>query len=261
MSLELRRVSAGYQGVNAIAGIDLEVKAGEIVALLGANGAGKSTLLKTISGLLPLSSGNIVFRGRETGRLSTADRVRAGIAHVPEGRQIFPGMTVAENLALGGYARQAESNAQAKAMVLQSFPALTPRLQAVAGNLSGGQQQMLAIGRGLMGSPGLLLLDEPSLGLAPKLVGEIFTLISNLKTKGISILLSEQNARLALAIADRGYVLENGRIVLEGQGQSLLHSREVAEKYLGVGAAQAAEAKGQALELGEKLLQLLNSPL
>jgi branched-chain amino acid transport system ATP-binding protein len=245
--LEVRGVSAGYGSGNVISGVSLTVGAGEIVALIGANGAGKSTLLKTVSGLIPLTAGGVTYLGREVGGLTAAARVAAGIVQVPEGRLIFSGMTVSQNLVLGGYVRQGDANFTDRLeRVLQVFPDLKGRLKHLAGNLSGGQQQMLAIGRGLMAGPSLMMLDEPSLGLAPKLVAEIFELISRLKHQGISILLSEQNARLSLAIADRGYVLENGRIALEGQGSALLHSKDVAGKYLGIGSeAGVASAQGE----------------
>ncbi len=258
MSLEVKGVSAGYGSGDVISGIDLTVKPGEIVALIGANGAGKSTLLKAISGLIRLSAGTIRFNGAEIQKLMPAGRVRAGIVHVPEGRQIFSGMTVAQNLALGGYiTREEGASAGPLNGVLNTFPVLKGRLSDVAGNLSGGQQQMLAIGRGLMAQPSLIMLDEPSLGLAPKLVGEIFTLISTLKDQGISILLSEQNARLSLAIADRGYVVENGRIALQGAGHTLLHSGEVAEKYLGMGAKTGAAPGQDAAKLAHRLREIL----
>jgi branched-chain amino acid transport system ATP-binding protein len=258
--LKLQNVSAGYGSRDVVSGIDLSVNQGEIVALLGANGAGKSTLLKAISGLLPLSGGIIEFRGTGIGRLPAASRVREGIVHVPEGRQTFSGMTVAQNLLLGAYTRRRDGHVSNRlSEVLRAFPALESRLKTIAGNLSGGQQQMLAIARGLMASPSLMLLDEPSLGLSPKLVGETFDLIRSLKDRGISILLSEQNARLSLAIAGRGYVLENGRITLEGQGHALLNSKDVAEKYLGVGAGNQAASSRSAGELARRLRELNRS--
>jgi branched-chain amino acid transport system ATP-binding protein len=258
MPLEIQGVSAGYGSGNVISGINLAVHDGEIVALVGANGAGKSTLLKAISGLIPLTAGTIKFQGVEIQGLAPASRVRAGLVHVPEGRQIFSGMSVAQNLALGGHlTRRDEDYGQRLAGVLHAFPALESRLTDFAGNLSGGQQQMLAIGRGLMARPRLMMLDEPSLGLAPKLVREIFDLISRLKDQGISILLSEQNARLSLSIADRGYVLENGRIALEGAGRELLHSKDVAEKYLGVGATAGLGLNDKIVEFSRHLQNLM----
>jgi branched-chain amino acid transport system ATP-binding protein len=232
--LELQNISAGYGGVDVIRDIDLIVRAGEIVTLVGANGAGKSTLVKTISGLVPARSGTITFDGRRIETASTATRMRLGIAHVPEGRQVFAGLTVAENLALGAYVHRGHADeTQARlGQVGARFPVLRERLSALAGHLSGGQQQMLAIGRGLMAAPKLMILDEPSLGLAPRLVSEMFELIQGLRRQGLAILLSEQNAQLSLAIADRGYVIENGRVALSGSGQDLLRSKDVADRYL-----------------------------
>jgi len=239
--LEIRKLSTGYAGLDVVHDIDLTVGAGEIVALIGANGAGKSTLVKAVSGLLAPSRGEIVFEGRRIDGLPPRARVRLGIAHVPEGRQVFPGMTVAENLRLGAYAQGRSlggDEIQARmAAVCERFPILLNRLGEPAGNLSGGQQQMLAIARGLMASPRLIILDEPSLGLAPVLVEEIFRLIHGLKQQGLAIVLSEQNARMSLAIADRAYVIENGRVVMAGTGRELLDNPEVAERYLGVGKA------------------------
>ena len=237
--LELVRVSTGYETANVIHDIDLTVAPGEIVALVGANGAGKSTLVKAISGLLTLRAGRITLGGKQIDRLDARARVLAGVSLVPEGRQIFSGLTVLENLRLGAYARrngldEAAMN-QRISRVCDRFPVLLQRLKEQAGNLSGGQQQMLAIARGLMAEPRILVLDEPSLGLAPVLVTEIFRLVAGLRSEGRAILLSEQNARLSLAIADRGYVIENGRVTLAGTGKDLLHNPEVAERYLGVG--------------------------
>jgi branched-chain amino acid transport system ATP-binding protein len=242
MNLELRGVSTGYGTGPVLHDITLNVRAGEIVTLIGANGAGKTTLAKTISGLLSPLSGEISWDGVRIEGLSTAERLRRGIAHVPEGRQLFAGMHVSENLDLGAGVRphgRPEPGTLEEALRL--FPVLRERLGDVAGNFSGGQQQMLAIARGLMSSPRLLILDEPSLGLSPKLVGEIFDLIRFLRDRGLSILLAEQNARAALAIADRGAVIENGRIVMEGSGSDLLHSPDIAERYLGVGVAATAD--------------------
>jgi len=239
MTLELKRVSTGYEAADVIHDIDLRVAEGEIVALVGANGAGKSTLVKAISGILPARRGEILLDGKRIDRISPRARVLAGIAQVPEGRQVFAGLTVRENLRLGGYARGAEQDGAAFQKSLDAigalFPILLQRLDEPAANLSGGQQQMLAIGRGLMAEPRILVLDEPSLGLAPVLVAEIFRLIAMLRGQGRGILLSEQNAKSSLAIADRAYVIENGRVALTGTGQELLHNSEVAERYLGVG--------------------------
>ena len=243
--LELKAVCCGYGINDVVHGVDLEVRAGEIVALVGANGAGKSTLAKAVSGILPLRAGEIRFEGVRIDRRSPRERVLAGIAHVPEGRQVFPGLTCAENLLLGAYAQAAgEAPERRVHKVCERFPALLERLHHPAGALSGGQQQMLAIARGLMAEPRLLVLDEPSLGLAPVLVQEIFSLVGELRAQGIAILLSEQNARMSLAIADRAYVIETGRVVLQGTGAELLGRPEVAERYLGVG--RAVNAPGAA---------------
>ena len=258
--LELQDVSAGYGGVDVIHGIDLTVRAGEIVTLVGANGAGKSTLVKTISGLVPVRSGTITFDGRRIETATTATRMRLGIAHVPEGRQIFAGLTVGENLALGAYVHRDRPEQTARLTEIgERFPVLRERFSALAGNLSGGQQQMLAIGRGLMAAPKLLILDEPSLGLAPRLVGEMFELVQGLRRQGLAILLSEQNAQLSLAIADRGYVIENGRVALSGGGQDLLRSKEVADRYLGVGAKPEAGEPDRGGGLAERLRALLRA--
>jgi branched-chain amino acid transport system ATP-binding protein len=242
MSLELHGVSAGYGVGPVLHDITLTVAPGEILTLIGANGAGKSSLAKTISGLLSPLGGEIVWDGTRIDQLPTAERLRRGIAHVPEGRQLFADMNVAENLAMG--ATVCAHGRAAPGVLdecLRLFPVLATRMGDIAGNFSGGQQQMLAIARGLMSSPRLLILDEPSLGLAPKLVAEIFDLIKVLRDRGISILLAEQNARAALAIADRGAVIENGRITLAGPAAELLHSPEIAERYLGVGVAAASD--------------------
>jgi branched-chain amino acid transport system ATP-binding protein len=259
MTLELHNVSAGYGGVDVIHGIDLTVRAGEIVTLIGANGAGKSTLVKTISGLVAARAGKIAFDGRRIDTLSTAARMRLGIVHVPEGRQIFSGLTVADNLALGAYVHRSADASARLAAVGARFPVLRDRLAAVAGNLSGGQQQMLAIGRGLMADPKLLILDEPSLGLAPRLVSEMFALVRGLRAQGLAILLAEQNARMSLAIADRGFVIENGRVALTGGGQDLLRSQDVADRYLGIGAKSEGESSAQGQKLAERLRQLLQT--
>jgi branched-chain amino acid transport system ATP-binding protein len=242
--LDVRRLSTGYDGRAVVHEIDLAVGPGQIVALVGANGAGKSTLVKAISGLLPPLGGQILLDGNAIERRTPRERVLAGIAHVPEGRQVFAGLTVAENLRLGAYAhrgRTGEAQIHDRiSNVCERFPILLQRMDQPAGTLSGGQQQMLAIARGLMAQPRLLLLDEPSLGLSPILVAEIFLMIEQLRAQGIAILLSEQNARLSLAIADHAYVIENGRVALAGRGQDLLGRSEVAERYLGMGKAVGA---------------------
>ncbi len=253
MSLELRHISSGYGTGAVLHDISLAVTPGEIVTLIGANGAGKSSLAKTVSGLLSPLSGEILWDGERIDRLSTTERLRRGIAHVPEGRQLFAGMTVAENLAMGATIRPGGRPAAGVLDEIHAlFPILAPRMGDVAGNFSGGQQQMLAIARGLMSSPRLVILDEPSLGLAPKLVTEIFGLIATLRSRGISILLAEQNARAALSIADRGAVIENGRLVMAGPAAKLLDSPEIAERYLGVGVANTADLTASRL-MAERL--------
>lgn len=261
MTLELQRLSAGYGGIDVIHDIDLTVRPREIVTLIGANGAGKSTLLKTISGLTRSSTGTITFNGARIEASPIATRMRLGIVHVPEGRQIFSGLSVSENLELGAYIhrrRSDEADAQ-RADVATRFPVLRERMLEVAGNLSGGQQQMLAIGRGLMARPKLLMLDEPSLGLAPRLVTEIFDLIISLRDQGIAILLSEQNAQLSLAVADRGYVFENGRVALTGSGKELLQSRDVADRYLGIGTIHESSSPRLKDGISRRLHDLMRS--
>ncbi|MEJ0070230.1 MAG: ABC transporter ATP-binding protein [Pseudomonadota bacterium] len=250
--LELRGLVTGYGDLTVLHGIDLTVAAGEIVALVGANGAGKTTLAKTVSGLLPARQGRILLAGAPIEGLSARERVRRGIAHVPEGRQIIAGLTVAENLRLGAYVARRRLGpagiARRVEAVCRHFPVLTGRLDEPAGNLSGGQQQMLAIARALMLEPRVLVLDEPSLGLSPVLVTEIFKLIGDLRAQGLAILLSEQNARLSLAIAARGYVIEMGRVALQGRGRELLDRPEIVERYLGIGkTASAGDAAGAAM--------------
>jgi branched-chain amino acid transport system ATP-binding protein len=235
--LEIRNLFAGYAPNNAVLRrVGVTIGRGEIVTLVGANGAGKSTLVKSISGLLRHTAGEIFLDGASITSLGPAERLRKGVAHVPEGRQIFAGMTVAENLDLGAYAVAHHAGGPERlAEVCALFPVLRERMNDLAGNLSGGQQQMLAIARGLMSRPTILLLDEPSLGIAPLMVLELFRLISRLRDQGISVLLAEQNARQALSIADRGYVIENGEIVLDGPAKQLLSSSEIARRYFGVG--------------------------
>ncbi len=261
MSLELKGLAAGYDGYPAVRGIDLRVGEREIVALVGANGAGKSTLVKAVSGLLAPQAGEILFDGKPIGRLSARERVRLGIVHVPEGRQVFASLSIAENLRLGAWAQRARlglAGVDAELRkVCERFPILLDRLHQPAGTLSGGQQQMLAIARGLMARPRLLLLDEPSLGLAPLIVTEIFRLIQALRAHGISILLSEQNARLSLRIADRAYVIESGRVALQGTGAELLGRPDVAERYLGVGRSVSGAAGARDAELAARISQAL----
>jgi branched-chain amino acid transport system ATP-binding protein len=260
--LEIRNLCAGYGRLNVLQAIDLAVRGGEIVALIGGNGAGKSTLAKVVSGLLPASSGAVEFEGKPVATLTPAQRVRAGLVHVPEGRQVFGSLTVEDNLSLGAYALDATPAAKSIAAirneVCKTFPVLLERLKEPASNLSGGQQQMLAIARGLMARPRLLVLDEPSLGLSPSMVVEIFRLIGILRNQGVSILVSEQNAQQTLAIADRGYVLESGRIVLEGTAKALLKSDAVAEKYLGIGASSLRRSSDRNQDLANRLKQVLS---
>ena len=257
--LTVKSVHTYYGSIHALKGVSLHVRAGEMVTLIGANGAGKSTLLKTISGLTPFRTGTITFNGERIEAASTAARMRHGIVHVPEGRQIFSGLSVGENLELGAYIhrRRSDDTDMRRAEVATRFPALRERLREVAGNLSGGQQQMLAIGRGLMSRPKLLMFDEPSLGLAPRLVTEIFDLIVSLRDQGLAILLSEQNAQLSLAIADRGYIIENGRVALTGSGQDLLRSKDVADRYLGVGVQHESASVDEKNRLTNHLRDLL----
>jgi branched-chain amino acid transport system ATP-binding protein len=235
--LVVEDVSAGYESGAVIHSVSLDVRAGEIVALIGANGAGKSTLAKAISGTLPLMAGRLHFQNKSIAGLSSARRVKLGLVHVPEGRQIFAGLTVEQNLELGAYSLRLTGEAFRERLeaVYRRFPALRPRARDVAGNLSGGQQQMLAIGRALMADPRLLILDEPSLGLSPALVKEIFALIADLRAQGLAILLSEQNARMSLAVADRGYVMENGRVTVSASAGELAASDDIASRYLGLG--------------------------
>jgi branched-chain amino acid transport system ATP-binding protein len=229
--LEVRGLSSRYGRIPALDSVDIDVAQGELVALVGGNGAGKTTLLRSLSGVQPCFAGTIRFQGRDLTRASSRARVRLGIVQVPEGRQVFGPLSVEDNLRLGAFARGTHDTLQD---VVAVFPALRDKRAAAAGTLSGGQQQMLAIGRALMADPALLLLDEPSMGLAPRLVAEIFARIAALKTRGTTILLVDQNARAALSIADRGYVMETGRVVLAGPARQLLDDRQVRTAYLGV---------------------------
>ena len=234
--LRVNNLTVNYGAIQALQGISFHVEKGEVVTLIGANGAGKSTTLNTLSGLLLPKAGEILYHG-ETLVGHAADRiVRMGIIQVPEGRKIFAPLTVRENLEMGAYTRTNKAEIQ-KAMerVFASFPRLQERLGQLGGTLSGGEQQMLAMGRGLMAQPELLLLDEPSMGLAPILVEEIFDIIQEINEQGVSILLVEQNAAMALSVAHRAYVLETGRVVLEGSAQEVLENPRVREAYLGGG--------------------------
>ena len=232
--LQIDDINVYYGAIHAIKGISLKVDQGEIVTLIGANGAGKSTTLRTISGLLKPKTGKITFEGKNIAGLPAHAIVKAGISQVPEGRRIFANMTVQENLDLGSYARQdTDGIAKDLKIVFERFPRLLERKNQEAGTLSGGEQQMLAMGRALMSRPRLLLLDEPSMGLAPLLIKEIFSIIQDINQAGTTILLVEQNANMALSIANRAYVLETGRITLSGEAQKLAASEDVRKAYLG----------------------------
>jgi branched-chain amino acid transport system ATP-binding protein len=228
--LEVAGLASRYGRIPALAEVALRVDAGELVAIVGANGAGKTTLLKVLSGVQPASAGSVRFDGVDIGREAPRQRVRRGIVQVPEGRQVFGALSVEDNLLLGAFARGSAATLDA---VWAMFPVLRDKRGEDAGTLSGGQQQMLAIGRALMADPRLLLLDEPSMGLAPLLVAEIFGHVAALKARGTTILLVDQNARAALAIADRGYVMETGRIVGQGRAAELLRDPQVQHAYLG----------------------------
>ena len=232
--LRVEGLSGGYNRTRALHGVDLDVARGELVAVIGRNGAGKSTLLRTISGVQPAFAGRIVFDGRDITRASAPSRVRAGIAHVPEGRQVFPTLSVEDNLRLGAYHRSGAGIEQDLDQQFALFPMLRERRGTMAGALSGGQQQMLALGRGLMAAPKLLMLDEPSMGLAPQFVAQIFRTIASLKSQGTTILLIEQNAKAALALADRAYVIDTGRVVLDGNAADLVANADVRSIYLGL---------------------------
>jgi branched-chain amino acid transport system ATP-binding protein len=232
--LDVRALHAGYGVVEVLRGIDLHVGEGEAVALLGSNGAGKSTLNNVMSGIFPAWSGNVMFDGANLTRAHYRDVVKAGLIQVPEGRRIFPNLTVLENLALGAFTRGKERRAVNLERALRLFPRLRERSRQVAGTLSGGEQQMLAIGRGLMADPRLLILDEPSLGLSPLLVEELFGLIRQLRDGGLAVLLVEQNVGQSLEVVDRAYVLENGSIRFAGLPSELLGSDELRRAYLGL---------------------------
>jgi branched-chain amino acid transport system ATP-binding protein len=231
--LEVSEIHAHYGSIEALRGVSLEVNDGEVVTLIGSNGAGKSTTLRSISGLTPASSGKVVFAGEEITHVAAHDIVGLGIAHAPEGRHCFPRMTVRENLELGAYLRRGDNIADDFERVYSLFPRLKERERQKAGTLSGGEQQMLAIGRALMARPKLLLLDEPSMGIAPILVQRIYETIGEINRSGVAILLVEQNANYALETACRGYVLETGRIVLKGDSGQLRNDPDVQRAYLG----------------------------
>lgn len=232
--LEVKELTSHYGRIQALKGLDFSVRQGELVALVGANGAGKTTLLRVISGVQPASGGRVQFEGEDVTQLRADLRVRRGIVQVPEGRQVFAPLSIEDNLRLGAYTRSRAESDEELERVYAMFDILKQKRKQPAGMLSGGQQQMLAMGRALMARPRLLLLDEPSMGLAPRLVSEIFAAVRALKHAHTTICLVDQNARAALSIADRGYVLETGRIVLEGAGAELLKNEQVKEAYLGL---------------------------
>ncbi|MBI3606294.1 MAG: ABC transporter ATP-binding protein [Nitrospirae bacterium] len=231
--LRVEQLHSGYGSIEILKGVSLEVHEGEVVSLIGANGAGKSTALMTLSGILPLKSGKIFFKDEEISRISPHKIVSLGICQVPEGRRIFPGLTVLENLELGGFSLRKNPIKNGLETVFEYFPVLSDRKNQPGGTLSGGEQQMLAIGRALMGKPKLLMMDEPSLGLAPIIVEKIFKMIKKMSEDGLTLLLVEQNARMALAIAHRAYILETGQVNLEGEAARLLNDPRVRSAYLG----------------------------
>ena len=232
--LEVKNLNVHYGVIHALKDVSMEVKEGEIVSLIGANGAGKTTLLHSISGLLKKTSGDIMFLGHSLNKTSAKNIVKEGITQVPEGRHIFPGMSVYENLIIGAYLRKDKEGIKEDLKnIYQRFPILKQRSNQDASTLSGGEQQMLAMGRALMARPKILLLDEPSMGLAPILVKEIFQIIKDINAEGTTVLLVEQNAKMALSIADRGYVMETGKIVMSGTGAELIESSDIQKAYLG----------------------------
>jgi branched-chain amino acid transport system ATP-binding protein len=232
--LEVQELNVFYGAIHALKGVGFNLNKGEIVTLIGANGAGKSTTLSTISGILRARGGSIFYNGSDITQASAESIVKKGVIQVPEGRKIFATLSVMENLEMGAYSRKDRDQFQHNLQeVFQRFPRLSERRSQLGGTLSGGEQQMLAIARGLMASPTLLLLDEPSMGLSPLLVEQIFSIIRDINNQGTSILLVEQNAQMALSIADRGYVLQSGQVVLEGAAQDLLHNQMVIDAYLG----------------------------
>jgi len=233
--LEIAHIDVFYGDVQVIWDVSFSAKKGEITALIGANGAGKTAILKTISGLIPTTRGKIIFAGQEIQRREPHLLIDAGLAHVPEARRLFVEMTVEENLDMGSLKGEAKRDREeTRAMVFELFPKLKERRRQLAGTLSGGEQQMVAIGRGLMSKPALIMFDEPSLGLAPLLVREIFTVIKKINAEGTSVLIIEQNVKQTLAIADHGYVLATGKIVMEGTGAALLNNEHIRTAYLGI---------------------------
>ena len=235
MLLDVKNLNVYYGAIHALQGISFHIEEGEIVTLIGANGAGKSTTLRTISGLLRARSGSVAFKGTDVTTMAAEKIVRLGVSHVPEGRKIFAPLTVHENLEMGAYTRDDKEEIKTTMdRVYRSFPRLKEREKQLGGTLSGGEQQMLATGRGLMSRPSLILLDEPSMGLSPIMTEEIFKIIKEINSQGTSILLVEQNALMALSIAHRAYVLETGRIALEGKAQDVLNNPQVKSVYLGI---------------------------
>ncbi len=236
--LKIKNLKVNYGAVKALNSISLKVEPGQIVSIIGANGAGKSTLLKSVSGLIRGFDGNVIFEGQDISALLASRMVKLGISHILEGRQLFASLTTVDNLNLGAFAYRGRKNRamveQTREMVFKTFPILQERADQFAGTLSGGEQQMLAIGRAMMATPRLLLLDEPSLGLAPRIVQDIFAIIKRLNQQGVTILLVEQNAKLALKTSDYAYVLETGNMILEGCGEDLLSNDMVQQAYLGV---------------------------
>lgn len=232
--LEVKDLYVNYGAIEAIKGISFTVQPGEIVTLIGANGAGKTTTLHTISGLVKAKSGSITYNGTDLQKIDPSKIISLGIAHVPEGRHVFPEMTVEENLQMGAFiSENKEETAAAMQDVYEKFPRLRERRRQLAGTLSGGEQQMVAVGRALMGKPSIILMDEPSMGLSPLLVKEVFAIIKEIHAAGITVLLNEQNAKMALSIADRAYVLETGTISISGDAQELLKDERVKKAYLG----------------------------
>ena len=233
ITLDVQNLESGYGEVKVLWGVSIKVKKGELTTIIGSNGSGKTTFLKAIMGIIPVWNGKIIFNGEDVTKLSTHSKVEKGIVMIPEGRLIFPEMSVLENLEMGAYTKRAMDRMQDSLdLVFSLFPRLKERMQQKAGTLSGGEQQMLAVARGLMSVPEILILDEPSLGLAPKLTIEIFETIKKLKNEGVTMLLVEQNVHLSLAITDYAYVMAEGKIVLEGTGEELERSDEVRKAYL-----------------------------
>ena len=233
--LKVENIRCGYGNIEVIKGISFDVREGQIVAIIGANGAGKTTTLMAIAGLVPLTGGSIIYEDKDISRIRANELVKLGISQIPEGRQVFPELTVMENLEMGGYIiSDKKLKKQRMETVFERFPRLKERSKQVAGTLSGGEQQMLAIGRALMPQPKMLLLDEPSMGLSPKFVGEVFDIIAELKEQGITILLVEQNAGMALECADYAYALQTGEIVAEGTGRDMMQNDEIRKAYLAI---------------------------